>query len=60
LPCLRSFYFDKFFASLGGYRIAGFAAIFNIKLDGLADVGQRLCAIIPLANTTGSAGTLAT
>jgi hypothetical protein len=45
---------------LGRNRIAGIAAILNVKLDGFAYVAQRFRAVVSWLTQPGNAGTLAT
>src|SRR5690242_20637463 len=47
---LRGVDFDKLLAGLGRNRITGVAAILDVQLNRLADVGQRLGAVVPLAH----------
>jgi hypothetical protein len=50
---LSGFYLDEFLTGLGGNRIAGLAAILDVKLDGLADFGQRQVTVVSLAHAAG-------
>ena len=49
---LRGLNFNEFLAGLNGHRIACLAAIFDVKLHGLANVAQGLGTIVTLAHTT--------
>jgi hypothetical protein len=49
---LCGFDFDEFLARLRWDGIAGVAAVFDIKRNGLADIGERFASIVALADTT--------
>jgi len=57
---LRSLDFDELLPCLGRNRIAGIAAVLNVKLNGFTYVAQRFRAVVSWLTQPGNAGTLAT